>query len=152
MIKFPRVRFTTSVWPSLWGWLVLLKFRDVSNRRHKVLQKWLKNFVSRSEVIDLGTPCRRTISLKNKLATFTALEVFLHAIKWAILEYLSTTTKTESTLRWVRGSPRMKSNDKSSQGVARMGNDMYKPVFYDCPLAAWHVGHHLTWLPMSLFS
>jgi hypothetical protein len=77
---FPNVRFTTSVCPSVFGWLVLLKFKAVSNRLHSVLQKWERNLVSRSEVIDFGTPCNLTTSRRKKkkrLATWTASNVFL---------------------------------------------------------------------------
>ena len=39
----------------------------------------------------------------NKLAMFTASDVFWQARKWAILLYLSITTKTESYPHWVLG-------------------------------------------------
>ena len=87
------------------------------------------NLVSQSKVMDFGTPCKHITSLKNKLATQVASEVFLHAMKWDMFEYLSTITKTKSTHRWVRGRPNIKSIDKSSYGACGTGKGMYKPVF-----------------------
>jgi len=86
--------------------------------------------------MDLGIPCRRTTSLKNKFATCTTSAVSLQAIKCAILEYLSTTMKTKSNPRWVCGRPKIKSMERSSQGAVGIGKGIYKPVFWDCPLAA----------------
>ena len=43
--------------------------------------------------MDFGTPCKCQTSLKNKLAIQVASEVFLHAMKWGIFEYLLTITK-----------------------------------------------------------
>jgi len=39
--------------------------------------------------------------LNNRLATRVASEVFLHAMKWDIFKYPSTTTKTEFISHWV---------------------------------------------------
>ena len=81
------------------------------------------NLVSRSEVMDFGTPCKHTTSLKNRLATQVASEVFLHAMKWDIFEYLSTITKTESILHWIRGRPNIKSINRSSHGAYESGTE-----------------------------
>ena len=89
------------------------------------------NLVSMSEVMDFGIPCKHITSLKNRLATQVAFEVFLLAIKWDIFEYLSTTTKTESILRWIQGRPSIKSIDRSSYGSCGTGKGMYKLVFGD---------------------
>jgi len=59
---------------------------------HKVLQKWLKNFVSLSLIMVLGRPLSLTTSLKKRLAICVASSTLWHGIKWAILENLSTTT------------------------------------------------------------
>ena len=55
LIKFPNVRLVTSVYPSVCGLLVVLHLNSVANVFHNVFQKWLKNFTSRSEVINLRT-------------------------------------------------------------------------------------------------
>ena len=73
-----------------------------------------------------------------------ASEVFLGGIKWAILEKQSTTTKIEFEPFCVRGNPKMKSMDKSSQGAFGIGSGMYNPVFWACHFAIWHVQQHLT--------
>ena len=90
------MRLTTSVYPSVCGWHVVENSNLVPSLLHKHLQKWLKNLVSRSETIVLGTPCRRTISLKNKSATFVASSLLRQGMKCAILENRSTTTKVLS--------------------------------------------------------
>ena len=79
--------------------------------------------------MDYGNPCNRTTSLKNKATTSEASEAFLHGIKCAILEYLSTTTNIESKPHCVLGNPSTKSLLKSSQGLDGIGNNVYNPVF-----------------------
>lgn len=105
---FPNVQLIASVWSSVWGWHVLLYFKEVPNFFHSVIQKWLRNLVSQSEVTDLGTPCRWTISLKKMWATFEASAIFQQGMKCASFENWSTTTKTESTSRSVWGRPSTK--------------------------------------------
>ena len=109
LMRFPKVQFVISVW----GWFVVLNFNSVENFFHSVFQNWLKNFTSWSKVMDFGTPCNLTIPWKKRLAVFTASEVFLQVKKWAILVYLSTTTKTESNHLWVLGKPSIKSKLRS---------------------------------------
>ena len=128
-IRFPKVQSTTYIWPLVCGWLVLLYFKEVSKRFHKVRHKWLMNLVSWLEVMDFGTPCKRTTSLKKRLATQVASKVFLHAVKWDIFEYLSTTINTKSIPRWVWGRPSIKSIDRTSHGACGSSKDMYKSVF-----------------------
>ena len=67
-IRLPSVLLVSSVYPSVYGCVVILYFKVVSNFFHRVLQKWLRNFTSRSDTIVLGTPCRRTTSLRKRLA------------------------------------------------------------------------------------
>lgn len=117
----------------------MLKFSETSNSLYDVNQKWLSYFESLFEVMDIGTPCNRTTSLKNNLLMYEASKVILNAIKCAILENRSTTTNMESTPRRVLGSPNTKSIAMSSQIDLGMGNAMYNPVFSECPLAIWHV-------------
>jgi hypothetical protein len=47
-----------------------------------VLQKWLKTLAFLSKTIVFGTPCKRTISAKNKSATCDALLLLWQGIKW----------------------------------------------------------------------
>src|SRR2546430_4164299 len=89
--------------------------------------------------MDLGTPCSRTTSRKINPAMCIASEVFLQGIKCAIFEYRSTTTKTESTPRCVRGNPKAKSIERSSQMPCGIGSGVYKPVFCDLPFDVWHM-------------
>src|SRR3954466_11629223 len=92
-----------------------------------VFQKYLTNLTSLSETIVLGTPCKHTISLKNRLATCDASSLLWQAIKCAILENLSTTTNILSWPYLVRGNPNTKSILISSQGVVGVDSGVYKP-------------------------
>src|SRR5664279_4412681 len=102
------------------------------------------NFTSRSETIDLGTPCRRTISLKNKVAMCEASSVLLHGMKCAILENLSTTTKIESLFVLVHGNPNTKYILMSLHGACGVGKGMKRPCDLEVDLALRHVGHRRT--------
>lgn len=115
------------------------KLSSVFNRAHNVFQNQLKNLESRSEVMVLGIPCRRTTSRKKRFAVFTALCVLWQWIKCAILVKRSTTTKAESLPHCVRGNPSTKSMEISSQGVLGTSKGMYKPVFCACPFPFWHI-------------
>ena len=103
--KEERVRFTTSVCPSVCGWHVVLNSSFVPYFQW-VFQKWRRNFAS--NIILLGTPCKHTTFIKNKSTMFTASPVLCQAIKCDILENRSTTTKIESFPRCVLGSPKYK--------------------------------------------
>jgi len=76
---------------------------------HKALQKWLKNIESLSDTILLGSPCKRTTSLKKRFAIKQASSTLWHGIKLAILEKRTTTTKIESIPFNVLGRPKIKS-------------------------------------------
>ena len=104
------------------GWYAELNCRDVPNFVHKFLQKWLINLVSRLEVMVLGTPCRRTISLKNNWAILDASKVLRQAMKCGIFESRSTTTSTESHRLCVTGNTNTKSILTSSQGWLGIGS------------------------------
>ena len=69
-IKLPSVLLVTLVYPSVWGWAVVLYFSVVSNFFHRVFQKWLRNLTSLLETIVLGIPCNPMTSLKKRLATY----------------------------------------------------------------------------------
>ena len=66
------------------------------------------NFTSRSETMVLGTPWSLTTSLKKQSATCDASSLLWQGIKFAILENLTTTTKTESFPFLVLGNPKTK--------------------------------------------
>ena len=72
--------------------------------------------------------------VKEQIDHSSSIWILLHAMKWDIFEYLSTTTKTESIPCWVRGRPSIKSIDRSSHGAYGTGKGMYKLVFWDWPL------------------
>jgi hypothetical protein len=74
-----------------------------------------------------GIQCKRTISLKNNSTICEASSFLWHGIKCAILLNRSTTTKMESLTYFVRGKPRIKSMDMSSQGTLGIGSGVYKP-------------------------
>jgi len=73
-------------------------------------------------MMDFETPYNLIISLNYSLAILIVFVVFLQGIKCVIFEYLSTTTKTKSI-------------EISSQICSGIGKGMYKPMFYDCPIA-----------------
>lgn len=100
----------------------------------------------RSDVIDHGNPWMRTISLKNKFDMALASLVFLHAKKCAILDNLSTTTKTKSLLRCVLGRPSTKSMEMSLQGSSGVGS---VPCYSFVNLANWTTFHMLGSAPLQ---
>ena len=112
----------------------MLNFSYVENFFHSVHHNWLRNLISLSEVMDLGTSCSLTISRKKRLAMFTASEIFLQARKCSILLYVSATTKTELKPLCVFGSPNTKSIMRSSHMVLGMRSGVYSPVFWLCRL------------------
>jgi len=124
-----------SMWPFIWGCAVLLYFKEVSNFRHNIVHKVVKNLLSRSNPMELGIPCSLTTSWKNSFATCGASEVFQQEIKCAIFENMSTTTNTEPTLIYVRGSPNTNSIPKSSHLAFGVGKGWYKLVFWIWPFA-----------------
>ena len=96
-----------------------------------------------------GTPCRRTISLKTNSAMCEASSLLWQGIKCAILLKRSTTTKIESLPLLVRGNPRTKSIEMSSQETLGMGKGVYKPWGFKRYLALWHVTQRRTYLSTS---
>ena len=75
--KFPKLWFTTFIYPSVCGWWDKLNFKSISNLFHNVCQKYPTKLVSLSEIILLGRPCSLTTSLKNKSTIWIASLVFL---------------------------------------------------------------------------
>src|SRR5664279_3565769 len=102
------------------------------------------NFTSRSETFFLGTPCKRTMSLKNRLAICDASSLLWQAIKCAILEKRSTTTKIESCPLLVLGNPNTKSMLISSHGDVGVGRGVYKPCGLSLDLALLQVMQRFT--------
>lgn len=113
---------------------MLLNLSCVSNLYDSVLQKCEMNFVSLFDTIDLGTPCRCTMSLKKSLAIWEASFVLLHGRKCTILDNLSTTTKMESNPTLVFGRPSTKSIERSIQGSVGTGNVVYILMLCFVPL------------------
>ena len=122
---FPNDRLVTAVWPSVCGWKAVENRSVVPMRCQSAFQKELVKRTSRSETMLRGTPCRRTISLKNSLAVWAASVVFAQAMKCAILLNRSTTTRMVSSWRLVRGKPKTKSRLTSCQGDSGMGRGRY---------------------------
>ena len=54
--KVARVLFVTSVCPLIWGWWKVLYRSLVPRSLCKNLQKWVRNFVSRLDIMLLGIP------------------------------------------------------------------------------------------------
>src|ERR1700694_187891 len=86
------MRLTRSVWPSVCGWNAVLMARSMYSASVNFRKNILLNRVSRSLIIRLGIPCRRTISFINIRANNGAVIFLLHGAKWTILLYLSTKT------------------------------------------------------------
>lgn len=74
----------------------------------------------------LCMPYNLTISLKNKSAICDASLVLGQAMKCAILENLSTTTKTESLPLLVLSNPKTKSIEISVQDSLGIRKEVYK--------------------------
>ena len=83
-----------------------------------------------------GTPCRRTIFLKNKVAICDTSFVLLQGIKCAILEKRSTTTNMESLPFLVRG------NGKWNIKTMRVGRRLSFETFWAAKHKAFHVSLH----------
>ena len=63
-IIFPKVLLVTSICPFVWRWTVELIFSTYLNNIQRLIQKWLRNLVSLSKVIDLRTSWWCTMSLQ----------------------------------------------------------------------------------------
>ena len=102
--------------------------------------------LSLSDIIVFGTPCNFTISVKYNLAMCLASSTLVQAMKWAILENLSTTTMIESFPRCVLGKAMKKSMVKCSQGLLATGKGMYSPL-WKVILALIQASHLRMYLP-----
>ena len=63
--KFSKLRFTTSIYPLVYGWCEELNFKSIFNFFHNVRQKYPRNLISQSKTILLRRPYSLTTSLKN---------------------------------------------------------------------------------------
>jgi hypothetical protein len=101
------ILYTTSVWPSVWGWKAVDLVSLVSNIDQRLDQYVLRNLLSQSEMIDRGIPkCTHTHS-KKSLVVASAVTFFLQAAIMAIFENLSKTMKAQSLPFLVEGRPDM---------------------------------------------
>jgi len=91
-------------------------------------QKVLVNLASRSLVIVFGKPYFVMIVLNTRSATYVAVAGSLVGMKCAILENLSTITKTPEDPEGVSGKSVRKSIDMSSHGAAGVGNGCRSPA------------------------
>jgi len=89
-----RLRFTTSVWPSVSKWYAELYFSIVPWTLNTSFQKLLKKMGSLSEMIELGTPWSRHISVENVIAKSFAVNFVGKAMKCTNLERRSQMTQT----------------------------------------------------------
>lgn len=108
---------------------------------YNVFQKWLRNLISRYDVIFQGIPCKRIIFWKYKFAILVSSKFLAWATKWAILENRSTTTIIKFFCLCVSESLKTKSILTSTQGVDGIGTEVYNPTFWPWVLAslqAWH--------------
>jgi len=126
---------------------MLLYFNDVSNFHPKVVQKVAKNLISRSETMKLDT---QAILQSLKRITLP------HVVRWKYyrrnMKNLSTIMKIESTPFSMQGSLNTKSLLKSSQLSLGTGKDVYKSVFYACPLETWQIGQLLILVAKSFLN
>ena len=59
--NYSTLRIVISVWPSVYGWKAVHIFNYVPSNRISSYQKRAVNLGSRSDTIDKGIPCKRTI-------------------------------------------------------------------------------------------
>jgi hypothetical protein len=123
------ILFTTSVWPSIWGWKAMDLVSLVSSSDQRLDQNVLINQLSRSKTMVFVIPkCTQTCS-KNILAVASAVILFLQATRIAILRNRSTTTKTQSFPLLVDERPDMYSIEMDSHGLSGVGRWVYRPCF-----------------------
>jgi len=82
----------TSVWPSVYGWYVVLIQSLVPLKRNRSRQKLLMKIGSWSDTKLRGKPCSLQIVSKNRTATLCTVNCDGRGPRWVPLEYLSTTT------------------------------------------------------------
>jgi hypothetical protein len=96
-----------------------------------------------------GIPKCTHTCLKKSLVVASAVILFLQAIRMAILENRSMTTKTKSLPCLVEGRPDMYYIEMDSQGLSGIGRGVYIPCFLVASLAMAHVVQDLIYLLTS---
>jgi hypothetical protein len=105
-------------------------FRLVPSRRISSCQNLAVNLGSRSDTIDKGTPCKRTILFKYASAQAIALVSDGNGIRCVYLLNLSTMTNTESPPTLFSGMSVIKSILTCSQGLLGTINGCSLPMGY----------------------
>ena len=125
-----KAMFTTSIWPSIWGWNAVENLSWHPSSTHIVFQNVLRKKEYLSDMIVLGrTKCGQTCHKYNSVV-YAAIVVFVHGVKSAILLKRHTTTQIASCFFWVVGSPLRNSMEIDSQGREGRSNGWYKPCFW----------------------
>jgi hypothetical protein len=88
------IRLANSDCPSDWGWKAVVIWSLVPLKRISSCQKLEVNTVSRSETMDCGMPCSRTMSAKN--ACLSAEYGCARGMKWQYLLNQSTTVRSRA--------------------------------------------------------
>jgi len=120
-----------SVYQSVPGWKAVLKCNNVLNASCNFYQKPDWNLVSWSNTMELGTPCSLIISSRYARASWSRVQVFLIAMKCAVLVSRSTITQIVLFFLWVRGKPTTKSMDTKSHFHSTQG----RPTVVEVPPA-----------------
>jgi hypothetical protein len=108
------ILFTTSDWPSIYGWKAVLMRSVMPASLKRSCHTLPVNTGSRSLTIDVGNPCNRTMPSKKVRVTDAAVYGCSRGMKWAYLENRSTTVRM-TDLPPTLGSPSMKSIEMSAQ-------------------------------------
>jgi hypothetical protein len=85
---------TVLVWPSVWGWVVVLISKDVWFSLKRCLYGLPVKILSWSETMDLNIPCKWTTDSSTDWAICLSLIGCVKRMKCAYFENLSTTTNT----------------------------------------------------------
>ena len=128
-----------SVWPSVSGWNAVEKLIVVPRFLMISCQKWLMKRGSLSQVILMGTPCKRTMLSRYSLATAALVVSLVRGNRCVCLLNLSTTTKIEVPCFEFGGRSVMKSIDTCYHGAEGTYRGYSRPYFLPClGLIRWH--------------
>jgi len=147
-----KIWLVLSVWPSVWGLYVVLKFNWVSKPLQKAFQKFKVNFVSLSGIIFFGIPCILKICFMKISGMSISLWVDFIGMKCANLVSLSTTIIIESFCFLLLGSPVIKSTLITSRFHSRMGIGYNNATgCWYSTLTCWHSRHLERYSTTSVF-
>ena len=118
--------------PSVCGWKAVLMAKCVPVAFWKLFQKCVVNLGSLSDIMDIGTPCSRTISLMYNRQNISSVKVIRTARKCADFVSQSTITYTASCLRDVRGKWVTKSIVACSHFHSATSNGWSSPTGFWC--------------------